>query len=150
VTRFPSAIAALVLTSAISLNCAGTGADALAAPKTPADKTAALGESFTLRLGESVNVDESVRVGLINVTSDSRCPKGVQCVWEGDATLQIWIQPKGGEREERKISGAGREPSAGGTNFEVRLVRLDPQPVSGRAIEPAEYVATLQVQRVTP
>ena len=35
----------------------------------------------------------------VRVVEDSRCPKGVQCVWEGDATIELRVAPERGEPE---------------------------------------------------
>jgi hypothetical protein len=101
------------------------------------------GKTFSLKAGESARTgDGTWRIGFDGVAGDSRCPKGVQCVWAGDATVRIWLQRGTGPREARELHTAtttgGGAPGPG-----VRLVRLDPTPVAGKAIAPADYIATL-------
>jgi hypothetical protein len=56
-------------------------------------KGVALGESFQLNVGESVQIEaEALQIGFEDVSGDSRCPKGEQCIWEGDATVRVWLQ----------------------------------------------------------
>lgn len=109
----------------------------------------ALGESFTLRVGESALLEvEALRIGFQAVPTDSRCPKGENCIWEGDAIVRVWVQRGSGAKEERELHTSEREPGA--ADFEswtIRLVALDPYPVSGRTIRQADYIATLRVTR---
>ena len=114
-------------------------------------KTAASGESFTLRVGESATIEgAALQVGFLEVAGDSRCPKGERCVWEGDAIVRVWLQSEAGARQTRELHTASREQdSAGGSAYDVRLLRLDPQPVAGKPIEQRDYVATLQVARAS-
>lgn len=107
------------------------------------------GKSFSLRPGESAQTaDAALQVGFEGVTADSRCPKGTQCVWAGDATVRIWVQRGSGPREARELHAA---PSATQAlrvmDHELRLVRLEPYPLAGKAPTPADYVATLTLAR---
>jgi hypothetical protein len=114
----------------------------------PSDiKTARPGERFTLRVGESASVQgASMVIKFLEVMGDSRCPKGEQCVWEGDATVRISVSHGAGPSQTQDLHTSSREPGpqAGGA-YVIRLVGLDPQPVTGRAIVQADYEATLQV-----
>jgi len=116
-----------------------------------ADNTvdATLDTDFQLRVGQSALVSgENITVGFTTVTSDSRCGKGEVCVWEGDATVRIWLQVNGGVKEERELHTASREPNAANfSDYSVRLVALFPPAISGRAIAADEYLATLLVVR---
>ncbi len=116
-----------------------------------ADNTfqASLDDDFRLQIGQSALVATiGLEVGFQAVTADSRCGKGETCVWEGDATVRVWLQMDGGAKEERELHTGSRMPTAVDfANFSIGLVALHPAPVSGRAIEPTEYVATLRVVR---
>jgi hypothetical protein len=108
---------------------------------------AALEESFSLSVGQSTVVDGvALEIGFQAVTSDSRCPKGEVCIWEGDAAVCIWVQPAAGTKEELVLHTSSKgQSTADYGNWRIRLVALDPYPVTGRAIPQAEYVATLQM-----
>ena len=108
-----------------------------------------LDEDFQLRIGQSTLVSTAnVEVGFQAVTADSRCGTGETCIWEGDATVLIWLQLAGGAKEERELHTGSRMPTAVDfANFSIRLVALHPKAVSGRAIEPTAYVATMRVVR---
>lgn len=107
------------------------------------------GRNFSLRTGESAPTREAaLRVGFDGVTADSRCPKGDRCVVAGDATTRVWVQQGSGPREMLDLhaaSGAAQAMTVPG--YELRLVRLDPYPVSGRSIASGNYTATLMLSR---
>jgi hypothetical protein len=130
-----------VTTVLLSLCWAACG---VAAPDQPA--LIEPGKAFSLRAGQSARTgDGALRIGFDSVAADSRCPKGAQCVWAGDATVRIWLQRGTGPRDVRELHtvarGGALEPGPG-----VRLVRLDPTPVTGKAITPADYTATLMLE----
>ena len=110
-------------------------------------KTARPGQAFTLRVGESASVQgASLVIQFLEVAGDSRCPKGAQCVWEGDATVRISVRRGTGPAEKQDLHTSSREPAAqAGAVHLVRLMRLEPQPVIDRAIQQAEYEATLEI-----
>lgn len=107
------------------------------------------GKAFSLKTGESAQTrDGSLRVGFDGVTADSRCPKGAQCVWAGDATVRVWLQRGSGARETRELHSSASAPQmARLLDHELRLVQLDPYPINGKPIVQADYVATLILSR---
>ncbi|MGB1270068.1 MAG: hypothetical protein ACPG45_10045 [Flavobacteriaceae bacterium] len=46
-------------------------------------------------LTEKIALDERVSIELVEVLSDSRCPKNVQCIWAGEAQILVNIYKKG-------------------------------------------------------
>jgi len=111
------------------------------------------GKTFSLKTGESAQLrDESsrveLRVGFDSVTTDSRCPEGVQCVWAGTAAVRVWLQQGSGPREIRELQlWSATVPAASTPGHDLRLVRLDPYPGVGRAIAKSDYIATLTLGR---
>lgn len=117
------------------------------APAGTAPEAPSLDEAFGLRVGASAHVaGTSLEVGFVGVSGDSRCPKDVQCVWEGDATVRIRL---GGGEDPEQIAelhtAQGRERTAVHGEYGVRLQRLDPRPLSERPVEASEYCAILEV-----
>jgi Zn finger protein HypA/HybF involved in hydrogenase expression len=115
-------------------------------------KSVALEESFQLKVGECARIEaEALEIGFEEVSSDSRCPKGEQCIWEGDATVRVWLRKASETRETLELHTSPREqsersePSYG--SYGVELERLDPYPISGKTIPQEDYQATLQVTR---
>jgi hypothetical protein len=106
--------------------------------------------NFQLRPGESALIAGThLEIGFDSVISDSRCAKGAACIWEGDASVGIWLSRSGGPREHRELHTASRRPRAASIEgYEIRLLGLTPYPVrSADAIAPSGYVATLRVSQ---
>lgn len=53
--------------------------------------TIPLGTPLTLKLGATLTL-RNWSLTFVRVVSDSRCPPKVQCVWAGDATLELRIK----------------------------------------------------------
>ena len=141
-TRWPVRCSAsmFVATAALVAAC-------VAGPSQPG--SVALGQRFNLRVGESAQIEgEALRIGFENVSADSRCPKGEQCISEGDATVRVWLQKAPAPKETRELHTSPKEQGAvSDLSYEVRLLRLDPYPVTGRTIAQGDYVATLALTR---
>ncbi len=115
-----------------------------------AQQPGAAASSVSLKPGESAqSADGTLRFGFEGVSADSRCPKNVQCVWAGDATVRIWTQRGNGPRQPRELqlsTGTAREAPDPG----LRLLRLEPVPVAGQALPPRDYVATFAFAASAP
>lgn len=121
----------------------------LAEPAGPV--TIEVGKTFELKAGASAKTtDGALRLGFDSVTADSRCPKGEQCVWAGDATLKLWVQQGTGPRQTRELRAtAGTGQALRLPGHALRLVRLAPDPVTGKSIAATDYVATFALSRDT-
>jgi hypothetical protein len=135
----------------MSVALLGGAVEAVAAPRrVTATQAARVGREFKIKVGQTVTFrGEALRLRFKRVTSDSRCPTGVECVWAGNAEVLIEVSAGGG-RGKRTLSlntNAGQERAAEGTyrRYTVKLVGLSPYPQSGRKIRPGEYTATLLV-----
>lgn len=115
------------------------------------------GEFSLVQAADSVPLpyNRIVKVGtvLLQLTdvSDSRCPAGVQCVWEGDGVAGIAVHPPcyldGCKAASIMLRLHTRlEPRAGtGYNHRVQLVGLVPMPEANREVDPRRYVAWVRV-----
>jgi len=55
-----------------------------------------------LMYGKTINV-EDLEFKFVAVESDSRCPKGVQCVWAGEAVVLIDVFKNGKRLEQKRL-----------------------------------------------
>lgn len=51
---------------------------------------AAFGQARTFSVGETMTYDDGVSVTLTEI-GDSRCPAGVQCIWEGELSPMLRV-----------------------------------------------------------
>ncbi|MEA3017163.1 MAG: hypothetical protein QOI38_1885 [Sphingomonadales bacterium] len=92
-------------------------------------------ESATLRLGEAARL-RGVRVRVLRVVEDSRCPASVQCVQAGTVRLAARLSDERGTREVMLSLGVA-EPLAGRRS--LRLLAACPYPRAPGAIASADY-----------
>jgi hypothetical protein len=107
------------------------------------------GQPFRLKVGDSTRVDgDALVIGFEGVTADSRCAKGEQCIWAGDATVRVWLQQAGGPKLTQELhTHPNPRQSDNAPSPRLRLVRLDPVRITGKAIAQGDYVATLELDR---
>lgn len=136
----------LVALLPIALACGGQPGNGTGAADLPV-RRAELGREFELRPGETGVVEgANVRVRFDRVRQDSRCPVDVQCVWAGDAELDLRVWTSAGDSADAVVH-SGVEPRAAPVgDLEVRLESLLPQPTSGTSIAQSDYVARFVVR----
>ncbi len=85
-------------------------------------------------------------LAFVDVSSDSRCPADVQCVWAGEAALLFeWTSP-GRVTRVPLVAQPARGASTIPGGFTLRLIELRPTPRAGQAIAKSDYVATVVIE----
>jgi hypothetical protein len=119
-----------------------SGSPASGGPK--GTDTVAVGKDFTLAPGQSAKLaKDDLTVTFVKVTGDSRCPKGVSCVWAGDATVTV---SSGGTTTYDLHTGRASAQTVKISGHDVKLVGLTPQLQAGSTITPGDYRATLRIE----
>ena len=132
-----------VLALALSVALGRCGA---ASPEAPVPVL--LGEEFELRPGQAVVVtDEDLQITFEGIANDSRCPTGVVCIWEGDATARLRVRLGGSESEMELHTNPSSAQRATVGGYQVALLRVAPYPTAGQSIPAGDYRATLEVTR---
>ncbi|MEV7094360.1 hypothetical protein AB0M80_16165 [Amycolatopsis sp. NPDC051045] len=114
---------AVVTVGAGSSVAAGRPGPGPAAP--PSTVSAAAGQDVTLRLGQEAAVQgKDLTVRYTRVVADSRCRPGMQCIWQGEATLAFLLKEPGhGESTTAELhSGPRTGPQA--TSFAASRIEL--------------------------
>ena len=109
---------------------------------------ALLGQEFSLRAGRKISLtDTKLKIRFVSVIEDSRCPQGVNCVWQGNAKARFELSGIKSRPFTVRLN-TGMEPKEiEYSGYTVRLVGITPQPKSGERINPRDYEATLVVSR---
>lgn len=116
----------------------------------PATRSAPLGQTFTIQVGQQAQIDgEDLTVSLRGVPEDSRCPEDVECVWEGDARVQVELVKS---LQSAAVVELNTSPRVGPDvaeyrNYTVKLTAIAPNTKSNRDIKPGDYVVTLLVSK---
>lgn len=81
----------------------------------------------TLAIGETRELAGGVRVAVVDLPSDSRCPPNVQCIWAGSAAVAITFRAESSDTAATINSGV--EPKAFAyRGWHVRLRDVNPGP----------------------
>jgi hypothetical protein len=109
-------------------------------------KQVASNQEFEIKVGERVSV-EGLKLSFTAVAEDSRCPKGVDCIWAGNGKIILKVS-KAGRRASSINLNTGIEPKHKlYYGYDIKLVSLNPYPQKGEKIKRGDYVATLVVNR---
>lgn len=94
-------------------------------------------QTYNLRVGQQISVGEHLLI-FQEVSEDSRCPKGTECMWAGRAIVKLSVlvpgkqskehvaifgQTKGGEKANMLV--------AEGKDYQIELKSLRPYPEEG-------------------
>lgn len=135
-----------ILGVALSAYLASSCAPALA-QRADADQEAMTQK--TLAPGHSFRITDTNQVLTFEtVVQDSRCPKGAQCIWEGDAAVRIRIDAPRARAATYTLHTSqrfGRTVEHG--QLRIELTNLTPYPSISRKTGPKDYRLTLQIQR---
>jgi hypothetical protein len=104
--------------------------------------------TVNLRAGESIRLPQLGFVARFDsVTSDSRCPQGVDCIWQGDGATRISILPDVDQALTCTLHTTVSPNLILVNGATVRLKELDPYPRLGAIMNQSVYVAVLEINR---
>lgn len=136
-----------------SIACAlllGSGNAAAITPANHASQVARLGQEFKLGIGRQATLKrEGLLIKFVKVKEDSRCPADVQCIWAGNAAVQLQVSMRGRSGKSLTLNSDSAPASVGEDQYrgyKFKLVDLSPYPRSRKG-KPQGYVATLLVSK---
>jgi hypothetical protein len=131
---------------------------ALSCRETPADlSNQNIDQPFLLRVGENVNIKPyNLQLCFDSVLSDSRCPTGVVCFWEGEAKIKLWLMKSGSHKIFTNLTISGyveindslRHQYVDTLGYRIKLMQLDPYPCHPIPNDFSKYRATLNVSKI--
>jgi hypothetical protein len=105
-------------------------------------------ETFALRYGNQKTVARGeLRIRFVTVMEDSRCPVGVNCVWAGNAKIQVKVSDRRGRSKVMELNTSGEPRGAQFGRYAINLVNLTPQPRENNKPSPSRYTAMFSIQR---
>ena len=78
--------------------------------------------------------------------SDSRCPEGVQCIWQGEVTLKGELS-ENGNKSSFEIHSVMSDMTKQPTGYAIQIVDAKPYPKYGTEYKLANVVVTLLIQK---
>jgi hypothetical protein len=104
------------------------------------------GTEFALPVGKTAALNGSgTRITFRQVTADSRCPVDGQCVWAGEAKIELVISRSGSPDDVRILSLTPPNNETTSGDLRIRFIGLAPAPRSTEDRAKREYVAQLVV-----
>ena len=139
----------LILIGFLAITLASLEQGSFAQSSEPIGIEANLDSEFILQINQSAEIkSEDITVTFFNVTSDSRCPSDVTCIWQGQAGIELDVQK--GEVESTVSLSIGGDSSPEESIFNsylIQLVDLSPYPISTKNIQPEDYTATIKITK---
>ena len=113
------------------------------------EKTADLGQEVNLQLGQTVSIEgEPLKVKFVEIVSDSRCPNGAICIWEGEVVCMIEITYSETMYEKTVIQSGGTQSPAKDVFQEYTFTyNVLPYPELDRDTKTSEYHLRLVVNK---
>jgi len=112
-----------------------------------AQVTAALNEQFMLYAGKTaVITGESLKIKFVEVTADSRCPYGTECIQAGEAQCLMLINYSNSQSS-LTFTQQGTDDNTIDFNIFKITYQLQPYPVYGDGIAAEDYRLKMTVTR---
>lgn len=83
----------------------------------------------------------------VSVPEDSRCPEDANCVWAGNAKIQIKLRKSKGAWKTFELNSNTTDKTVKFEGYEIKLIDLDPKPRTNTGINRNSYTATFLVEK---
>ncbi len=114
-----------------------------------------LSENILIAYEQTVSVESEGISIMFREFSESRCPRGAMCIWEGEGIVELVIEnAKGDVASALPVIRPGRDPDrftwfkAYALGYRITLLELDPYPDMDDSSEPEEYTALLDIEKI--
>lgn len=136
-----------LIAAATLAGCSSSAREPLSSNPAEAVVSAERGQTFELRPGQTARIgSEGLLIGFRGVVNDSRCPTDVNCVWSGDAQVNLAVTIGRMAWTSLALHTHVEPRSATFRNYTISVVSLRPDPHSETRIPSQNYVVTLRVE----
>jgi hypothetical protein len=110
--------------------------------------SATLGTEFTIPAGKTAVISgESLKIKFVEVTGDSRCATGLQCIRAGDAQCLMLIYKGDSQTSLTLIQEGSNAVNSMDFNVYNAQFRLEPYPEKDKPIKPEDYKLIMTVTK---
>ena len=106
---------------------------------------------FQLKIGQvGFLKSEQIKIFFLNVTEDSRCPSDVDCIWSGQVTVVVNIFKNFQSLGMLNLTILGSDGLAikEFDIYSIKLIKVEPYPISNQTIELSDYIASFIVSKI--
>lgn len=100
-------------------------------------------ETVTLAIGAETHLSALLSLSADRVVTDSRCPAGVSCVWEGEVVIALTLRSRGASFPILLSDHAGPADANG---YQLTLISVQPKPTPSGPPPISEYRVTVRVR----
>ena len=106
----------------------------------------AASDPIELSVGETVAIDGmNLTLTFTAVPRDSRCPRDVNCIVAGEATVVLEATHNGHKTELTFKVPPGNQAEQTLDNISIKIIQLEPETDSTKKINPTDYTATITI-----
>ena len=117
-------------------------------PVTFADVQTSNVSQFQLKVNQTESLEsDTIKVKFLNVTSDSRCPTDVTCVWEGEAKIVVNIIKNGQDLGDFNLTSRAGQNNQAFDGHQIQITKIDPNPISNKKIPLSDYIVTFIITK---
>ena len=102
---------------------------------------------FTVKHQKAVTKDD-LTIEFVSLIEDSRCPIGVNCIWAGNAKVQIKVSNKKKASKIFELSTNLQPKTIDFECYEIALESLIPHPKADVSTNPNDYTAIFAVRKL--
>ncbi len=104
-------------------------------------------ETISVNYQKTVTKD-NLTLKFVSVIEDSRCPVGVNCIWAGNAKVQIEISSKKGISQTFELNTDLQPQIVAFDGFEIKLQNLTPHPKAETTTNPNSYTSVFAIRKL--
>jgi hypothetical protein len=105
-------------------------------------------DQFQLKINHTASLEsDTIKVKFLNVTSDSRCPTDVTCVWEGEAKIVVNIIKDGQNLGDFNLASRAGQNNLAFDGHQIQITKIDPSPTSGKKTLLSDYIVTFTISK---
>ena len=145
----------LVAALALSLACSDETADPVGQNSLRDITVPDLSDNILIAYEQTVFVESERLSVTFREFSDSRCPRGAVCVWEGEGIVELVVENAEGDVVSAlPVIRPGRDPDrvtwlkAYALDYSITLLELEPYPDLNDPSSPEEYTALLRIEKL--
>ncbi len=109
-----------------------------------------LNEAANLAYGKMANLKGGdLSIHFLEVTEDSRCPEGTECVWAGQVKVSLKITTGGSDHNIEMLKKGKQKGGVTGNvgDYTVEMIEVNPYPKDGVKTEKKDYVFNFKVSQ---
>ncbi|BDZ68931.1 hypothetical protein [Methanobacterium ferruginis] len=109
---------------------------------------ASLSTPFQLKINQTAVLESgNIRITLLNITEDSRCPEGAVCVWAGQVKALFLLEVNQSNQEIFNLTLNFNETQSQKTSlgYMIKILKVEPYPKANRNKNLNNYEVTLVI-----